>query len=60
MATRKEQPQGQAQEQPQPQPDEFAGQGGSYILDPATGKRRLVERTDHPDIAARSAAEQKE
>lgn len=25
--------------------DEFAGQGGSYLLDPATGKRTLLERT---------------
>lgn len=28
--------------------DEFAGQGGSYELDPATGKRTLVERTQEP------------
>jgi hypothetical protein len=25
--------------------DEFKGQGGSYLLDPATGIRTLVERT---------------
>lgn len=25
--------------------DEFAGQPGSYVVDPATGKRQLVERT---------------
>ena len=25
--------------------DEFNGQGGSYLLDPATGIRTLVERT---------------
>jgi hypothetical protein len=25
--------------------DEHAGMGGSYILDPETGKRTLVERT---------------
>lgn len=25
--------------------DEFHGQGGSYLLDPATGIRTLVERT---------------
>lgn len=25
--------------------DEFHGQGGSYVLDPKTGKRTLVERT---------------
>lgn len=28
--------------------DEFAGQGGSYELDPVTGKRTLVERTEDP------------
>lgn len=28
--------------------DEFAGQGGSYLLDPKTGKRTLVHRTQHP------------
>lgn len=28
--------------------DEYAGQGGSYMLDPATGKRTLVERTMDP------------
>jgi hypothetical protein len=28
--------------------DEFAGQGGSYIADPETGKRTLVERTQEP------------
>lgn len=25
--------------------DEYAGQGGSYVLDPKTGKRVLQERT---------------
>lgn len=30
--------------------DDFAGQGGSYVLDPKTGKRRLVERTDGPKV----------
>lgn len=28
--------------------DEYAGQGGSYVLDPETGKRTLVERTAEP------------
>lgn len=28
--------------------DEYAGQGGSYLLDPQTGKRTLVERTLDP------------
>ena len=27
-------------------PDEFWGQGGSYLLDPKTGKRTLIERTE--------------
>lgn len=26
--------------------DEYQGQGGSYLLDPKTGKRTLIERTD--------------
>jgi hypothetical protein len=25
--------------------DEYHGQGGSYLLDPKTGKRKLIERT---------------
>ena len=25
--------------------DQFDGVGGSYVLDPKTGKRKLVERT---------------
>lgn len=25
--------------------DEYAGQGGTYLLDPATGKRTLLART---------------
>ena len=31
--------------------DEHTGQGGSYLVDPKTGKRQLVERTQpapHP------------
>lgn len=31
--------------------DEFAGQGGSYMLDPVTGKRTLAERTHDPVFA---------
>lgn len=27
-------------------PDEYAGQGGSYLLDPKTGRRTLIERTE--------------
>jgi hypothetical protein len=29
-------------------PDEFHGQGGEYVLDPATGRRTLVSRTLQP------------
>lgn len=29
-------------------PDEYHGQGGTYLLDPKTGKRQLIERTE-PD-----------
>ena len=25
--------------------DEYSGQGGSYLLDPETGKRTLIQRT---------------
>lgn len=28
--------------------DEYDGVGGSYLIDPKTGKRTLVERTDGP------------
>ena len=28
--------------------DEHEGMGGSYTLDPKTGKRKLVDRTDDP------------
>ena len=28
--------------------DEFHGQGGSYLLDPETGERVLLERTEAP------------
>lgn len=43
--------------------DEFHGQGGSYVLDAATGKRRLVERTnsvpdENPQPAAGAAPDQ--
>lgn len=32
--------------------DEHEGMGGSYALDPKTGKRKLVERTDDPMFPA--------
>lgn len=40
---------------PDTTPDQHAGHGGSYILDPKTGQRRLVERTQE---AAPPATEQ--
>lgn len=36
--------------------DEYAGQGGSYEIDPATGKRRLIENTLSPEEAAKRQA----
>lgn len=36
--------------------DEYAGQGGSYELDPKTGKRVLIERTKETDSAAEETA----
>lgn len=32
--------------------DEFHGQGGSYVLDPKTGKRRRVEEPTRPAESA--------
>lgn len=32
-----------------PPADEFDGQGGSYTVDPVTGKKTLVERTRPAD-----------
>ncbi|MCE2910210.1 MAG: hypothetical protein LW712_15435 [Burkholderiaceae bacterium] len=29
--------------------DEFHGQGGSYVIDPETGRRALVERTQEAE-----------
>ena len=26
--------------------DKYQGQGGTYLLDPKTGKRKLIERTE--------------
>lgn len=39
--------------------DDYAGQGGSYLLDPETGVRTLVERTEEaqPVSAAVETAE---
>ena len=38
--------------------DEFAGQGGTYLLDPATGVRTLIERTEDKPAAAPVTIEQ--
>lgn len=38
--------------------DEFAGQGGSYVLNQDTGKRTLIERTqEQPETAAEQPAD---
>jgi hypothetical protein len=41
--------------------DEYQGQGGSYLLNPKTGKRKLIERTEpanpsQPDEVESNAA----
>jgi hypothetical protein len=36
--------------------DEFHGQGGSYLVDPKTGKRTLVERTKEPELNPQASA----
>ena len=38
--------------------DEFAGLGGSYVLDPETGKRTLVERTEPAEQIEQPAPEE--
>ncbi|MCR4300182.1 MAG: hypothetical protein NUV51_01085 [Sulfuricaulis sp.] len=38
------------------EPDEHAGCGGSYTLDPKTGRRTLIERTQPAADAAEIAA----
>lgn len=42
------------------QGDEHQGQGGSYLYDPATGKRTLVERTEDPKPEAADTAPNQE
>ena len=44
--------------------DEYWGQGGSYELDPKTGKRKLIERTEpanpsepQPEVTSNAAPE---
>lgn len=38
--------------------DQYEGQGGSYIIDPKTGERKLVERTQEAEPAAANAGEE--
>lgn len=38
------------------QSDEFSGQGGSYMIDPATGQRVLLERTEEAKPADENEA----
>lgn len=35
--------------------DEYAGQGGSYVMDPASGRRTLQQRTQDRATPARPA-----
>lgn len=44
--------------------DEYWGQGGTYLLDPKTGKRKLIERTEpaqpsepQPEVTSNAAPE---
>jgi hypothetical protein len=44
--------------------DEYHGQGGSYLLNPKTGKRKLIERTEpaqpsepEPEVTSNAAFE---
>lgn len=32
--------------------DEYWGQGGEYLLDPKTGKRKLLQRTEPATLSA--------
>ena len=38
--------------------DEYEGQGGSFIIDPKTGKRKLVEQTQPAEQPTDSATEE--
>jgi hypothetical protein len=37
--------------------DEYWGQGGTYLLDPKTGKRKLLERTEPAQPSDKSPEE---
>lgn len=41
----------QQDKQEQPVVDQYHGQGGTYVVDPETGERTLVERTEEPKPA---------
>lgn len=41
-----------------PPQDEHAGKGGSYVMDPATGKRTLQERTQDRGTPAAADTEE--
>jgi hypothetical protein len=36
--------------------DEYDGQGGSYLLNPKTGKRKLIERTQPASLPMSEAS----
>ena len=38
--------------------DEYEGQGGTFIIDPKTGKRKLVEQTQSAEQPTDSATEE--
>lgn len=38
--------------------DQFAGQGGAYEIDPETGERKLIERTQEPEALAPETTEE--
>ena len=38
--------------------DQYHGQGGSYVNNPETGQRELVERTLSPEEAAEKSAKE--
>ena len=40
--------------------DEYSGQGGSYLLDPETGKRTLIKRTLPADTPANNGTSSSE
>lgn len=45
---------------PQEERDPYEGMGGSYVIDPATDRRQLVERTKYPREAGEPSASKTE